>query len=567
MARRTAPADPPADETPDDSGHAAPTTTVDPVAESTAGSPPPRRPPPSPASSPGSGSIEITRRPGWLGGVCAGIAERIGIDPLIVRGIVVVLAVVGAPVALLYAVAWFLLPDESGIIHAQELGHGRVTRALPGIVAIFLLSFLPLTQGLWYTGALYWSNLDWGGAVARAVWTGVVLVAGIVLVVWLARRASAEVPTTPATTDDRPETVPSFPASSDAEADAEAEIAAAVAAAVAGAPIAAPGEPPAPPADASAEELAAWKQSQDAWQQQRAAWAAEQKRSERDRRQAEAGIRALAAAEAARERARIRKLTRPRARAGVVFLVLGLALVASAIAALRRVPGTCHPRSRVAHRGGRARARARPRHDRGRPGAPPQRRARVLLDPLGARARGRAGGSHRSRPAAAGPLLRHQRHNGWPLRTVRRHDDDVRERPRRRAGHRRPVELAGSVQVQLEEGATLRVELTSDGDQWVTVEEQRYDGGGRVATYRTTDGRLQFTAGDGDPDVLLRVWLGRSAYLNVQSWTDAEPSLTLDPAPDELHAWNADGSGVDLLEPTPIPVPTPDPGTTDEGGN
>ena len=215
MPRRTAPADPPADETPDDAGSTAPTTTVDPAPESTAGSPPP---PPPPAAESGVftwlRSIEITRRSGWLGGVCAGIAERIGIDPLLVRGIVVVLAVVGAPVALLYAVAWFLLPDENGIIHAQELGNGRVTRALPGIVAVFLLSFLPLTQGLWYTGALYWSNLDWGGAVVRAVWTGVVLVAGIVLVVWLARRASAEVPTTPATTDDRPETVPSFPASS-----------------------------------------------------------------------------------------------------------------------------------------------------------------------------------------------------------------------------------------------------------------------------------------------------------------------------------------------------------------
>src|SRR5690606_7130960 len=146
--------------------------------------------------------LGLQRQSGWLGGVCGGIAARIGLDPLLVRGIAVVLAVVGAPVALLYAIAWFLLPDEGGTIHAQQLGHGRVTRALPGIIAVFLASFLPITQGFWYAGALYWGDVGWGGSLARFVWTGVLLVVVIVLVVWLARRSTSEIPTTPATTDD-----------------------------------------------------------------------------------------------------------------------------------------------------------------------------------------------------------------------------------------------------------------------------------------------------------------------------------------------------------------------------
>src|SRR5690606_38764445 len=343
MARRTT-ASPPPDEAPEES-----TDASAPVGPSTAEEAAPETPAleteavasPSAASASAPGEsgffswlrgLGVQRQNGWLGGVSAGIATRIGIDPLLVRGIAVVLAVVGAPVVLLYAIAWFLLPDAAGTIHAQELGHGRVTRALPGIIAVFLLSFLPLTQGFWYAGALYWGDLGWGGAAGRIVWTAVLLAAVIVLVVWLARRSSAEIPTTPATTDDRPETVPTFP--SEAAGVSVADTAPTTAAFVASAsPASEPGEPPAPPADASAEELAAWKASQAEWQKQRAAWAAEQRRSERDRRQAEAHAQAVEAAELARERARIRRMTRPRASAGIVFLVLGVALVAGAIAA------------------------------------------------------------------------------------------------------------------------------------------------------------------------------------------------------------------------------------------
>ncbi|HTN57570.1 MAG TPA: PspC domain-containing protein [Protaetiibacter sp.] len=574
MARRTTASAPPPDEAADEASE----TTA---SEATAADEPAAASP-GPASAPGESgfftwlrALGVQRQNGWLGGVCGGIAARIGLDPLLVRGIAVVLAVVGAPVVLLYAIAWFLLPDAAGTIHARELGHGRVTRALPGIVAVFLLSFLPLTQGFWYAGALYWGDLGWGGATGRIIWTAVLLAAVIVLVVWLARRSSAEIPMTPATeipmtpatTDDRPETVPTFPADG-ADADAASTPAAASLAAAASAPATELGEPPAPPADASAEELANWKASQDEWQKQRAAWAAEQRRSERERRQADAHAQATEAARLARERARIRKLTRPRASAGIVFLVLGVALVSGAIAAFSAAQSP------------------------GARGAEWMIGAAVLVLALGLGTVAVALGRRRSGALAFFSILavlalvaavvvptdrttilpgaawgidtsrdgRYAQLAGSTTLYVSDRDGD-------------PVvvdlwQLAGTVQVDLEEGATVRVELTTDGrDSRVTVDEH-VDGstGGNVsqryADYRVRDGRLRMTAGEGEADVVLRVWAGSATRFSIVQWTSDETPLSLTPAPD--HSWAIDGWGR-TIETTPSPTPPADPADTAEG--
>jgi phage shock protein PspC (stress-responsive transcriptional regulator) len=566
MARRTTASAPPPDEAADEASE----TTA---SEATAADEPAAASP-GPASAPGESgfftwlrALGVQRQNGWLGGVCGGIAARIGLDPLLVRGIAVVLAVVGAPVVLLYAIAWFLLPDAAGTIHARELGHGRVTRALPGIVAVFLLSFLPLTQGFWYAGALYWGDLGWGGAAGRIIWTAVLLAAVIVLVVWLARRSSAEIPMTPATTDDRPETVPTFPADG-ADADAASTPAAASLAAAASSPATELGEPPAPPADASAEELANWKASQDEWQKQRAAWAAEQRRSERERRQADAHAQATEAARLARERARIRRLTQPRASAGIVFLVLGIALVAGALAAFSAAQA---PATR---------------------GAEWMIGAAVLVLALGlgtvvvALARRRSGALGFFSMLAVLALLaavvvptdRATLPPGvfWGIDTSRD------GRYAQLAGTTQlyvtdregdPVtvdlwQLAGSVQVDLQEGATVRVELTTDGrDSRVTVEEH-VDGstGGNVsqryADYRVRDGRLRMTAGEGEADVVLRVWAGSATRFSIVQWTSDETPLSLTPAPD--HSWAIDGWGR-TIETTPSPTPPADPADTAEG--
>ena len=47
-----------------------------------------------------------------IGGVCGGIAEYFGIDPVIVRVIAVVLAFMGGSGILAYIIAWIIIPQN-----------------------------------------------------------------------------------------------------------------------------------------------------------------------------------------------------------------------------------------------------------------------------------------------------------------------------------------------------------------------------------------------------------------------------------------------------------------------
>ncbi|WP_344200423.1 PspC domain-containing protein [Pseudolysinimonas kribbensis] len=244
-------------------------------------------------------TLGLVRRTGWLGGVCAAIADRTRLDPILVRGIVVVLAVLGAPIVLLYAAAWFLLPDEKGAIHALTLARGRVESAVVAIAGLTLLSFLPLTQGFWWAGAAYWGEPDFGASAGRILWTLLVIAVGIVVIVWLARRAEhPDIRSVPATTDDKPETVP-------------------------GAPPAEFAGPSTPPAEGDAE-LAGWRVQQEQWRHQRAAWSAQQSADDRARRAAEQAARA----QEREARLAARRRREPFVGGAVIGLVFGLAVVA-----------------------------------------------------------------------------------------------------------------------------------------------------------------------------------------------------------------------------------------------
>lgn len=131
-------------------------------------------------------SLDIPRQPGWVGGVCAGIAARLGIDPLIVRGIVVVVAIFGGPALLLYAAAWLLLPDAGNKIHLEEALRGRFESPLAGIAALVVVSLIPSGNGFWTWG---WDWDGWSGVLGSAFWTLVLLGAVIWFVVWIARRS------------------------------------------------------------------------------------------------------------------------------------------------------------------------------------------------------------------------------------------------------------------------------------------------------------------------------------------------------------------------------------------
>ncbi len=259
-------------------------------------------------------SLGLTRQPGWMGGVCSGIAARLGIDPLIVRGIVVVVAVLGGPAFLLYAAAWLLLPDSNDKIHLEQVIRGRIESPLAGIGALILLSLLPVTQGFWYTGALFWGEPSWGDSLGRVVWTVIVLGLVVGFVIWIARRSSTAEPTVvPATTDDRPETIPQ--------------------------PVAATAlvEPEPLPSDAPAEDVAAWREKQAAFKAERDAFRAEAAASARETarlRAEEARARSAAASAERAERVRRWHAANPRAGAAYSAIALGAAALAGGIVAL-----------------------------------------------------------------------------------------------------------------------------------------------------------------------------------------------------------------------------------------
>ncbi|MCU1406053.1 MAG: PspC protein [Glaciihabitans sp.] len=270
--------------------------------------------------------LDVQRQPGWIGGVSAGIAVRLGIDPLIVRGIFVVVAVLGGPALLLYAAAWLLLPDVDDKIHLEELFRGRLESPVVGVGVVVLLAMLPITQGFWLTGAEYWGEPSWGASIGRATWTILVLAAIVAFVVWMSRRSNAPTAASPAK--------PGAPAPGGypfADA-ARATAANATAAFTSTGAAAGPVPPPAPAVGAPAEEVAAWRERQALWKQQHNAF-----------RQQQAGERQAAAREA-QEKARVERNARyaaDRARRAktrsnplYTFIVVGVALIAGAVVAL-----------------------------------------------------------------------------------------------------------------------------------------------------------------------------------------------------------------------------------------
>ncbi|MGV8877278.1 MAG: PspC domain-containing protein [Rhodoglobus sp.] len=279
--------------------------------------------------------LDLRREHGWIGGVAAGIATRLAIDPLIVRGILVVVAVLGGPAILLYAAAWLLVADQNDSIHLENFFRRKIERAHAGIAGLLVLSMLPTAQGFWGVGSFVAGPPSWGTDVARALWT-VLLIAGLAaLVVWIARlaRSSSSAPyvapiVVPATTNDDPSTVPEPHISSDSS-DFSSDAGTL--------PMSVTALAAHPPADASAQDVAAWREQRELWKAQSAAWKAQQQvdaQAIRRQRTAEARERAQSAAAAAAARHRERRRLSPRLPAAIQAVVIGLALVGYGITAV-----------------------------------------------------------------------------------------------------------------------------------------------------------------------------------------------------------------------------------------
>lgn len=93
----------------------------------------------------------------WMGGVCSGLATKWGIDPVIVRGLAVVLTLFFGVGLLAYGVAWALLPEPDGRIHVEEVGRGHWTTGMTGASILSFLGLLGPGQGFLWGGRGDWT--------------------------------------------------------------------------------------------------------------------------------------------------------------------------------------------------------------------------------------------------------------------------------------------------------------------------------------------------------------------------------------------------------------------------
>jgi signal transduction histidine kinase len=111
-----------------------------------------------------------TRR--WLGGVCSGIAMRLGVSPVLVRLAFVVATAAGGIGIALYVLSWLVIPAGAGGGRRRlPTGRGAVEVALgTGLLLLsVLLTFRAL--GIWFSDAIVWPLvlIASGGAL---IWRG-----------------------------------------------------------------------------------------------------------------------------------------------------------------------------------------------------------------------------------------------------------------------------------------------------------------------------------------------------------------------------------------------------------
>jgi phage shock protein PspC (stress-responsive transcriptional regulator) len=98
----------------------------------------------------------------WIAGVCSGLADRLGVDPVIVRVALVVLALLGGAGITIYLVAWALLPNDRGEIAAQRaLRDGDGGSIVLLIFAAFAVFGGSAFGGPWWSGHSGW-GFPWG---------------------------------------------------------------------------------------------------------------------------------------------------------------------------------------------------------------------------------------------------------------------------------------------------------------------------------------------------------------------------------------------------------------------
>jgi phage shock protein PspC (stress-responsive transcriptional regulator) len=133
-------------------------------------------------------ALRRDRERGVLAGVCAGIAARLDVDPLVVRIAFVAAAAAGGAGFFLYALGWLVMPagDSEHVPRAPTRGgRGSVEVAL-GVALLLLAALLALRAvDVWFPDAVVWP---------------LVLIAGGGALLW--RRAGGDTPPPPSGASD-----------------------------------------------------------------------------------------------------------------------------------------------------------------------------------------------------------------------------------------------------------------------------------------------------------------------------------------------------------------------------
>lgn len=161
------------------------------------GAPPPSAPPP-PYPGAARPALRRSRDDRVVAGVCGGLGRTLGVDPLLIRVLLVVLTVVGGSGLLAYLIGWLLIPEDGATtsegqrLYDETKADPSGLRSVLTIVAAVLLALLavPLLLATVFGG---WGHLD--GVVPGLL----LLVAALVgLAVWGSRSSRPPAPPSPA---------------------------------------------------------------------------------------------------------------------------------------------------------------------------------------------------------------------------------------------------------------------------------------------------------------------------------------------------------------------------------
>ena len=103
----------------------------------------------------------------WFGGVCTGLAQHFGVDPVLIRAAAVVLAFLGGIGLTAYVILWLLLPDRRGDILAER----AVRQGDAGPIALLVLAAFLVVGGVFSIGnGNGWFAPLWLIPVAAVAW-------------------------------------------------------------------------------------------------------------------------------------------------------------------------------------------------------------------------------------------------------------------------------------------------------------------------------------------------------------------------------------------------------------